>query len=483
MKPTNFIRTCFQPDYIQNHSTTVRSPKSSSFNHLVDGSESSMLDISGSLEMSMSISAASVVGKAQVDYNSLNRKASRTSHVKQVIEEFSDNMDITNVQEDDLYCSEDTKFTHVVTKVTRGKKFEGTLQLTSNKSDNSAEAQGKLQVTILNIPIGGTGDIHYNSKDVKENYQFDSELKTSGGNFATSVKDVDEYVGEINRWQLKARDEEDKDINTMPISYELTPISTLKRFGNRIIDRSIEQQMLLSRAKPIINELNIFLSAVNYLKKKAPTSEWVNLTNITDDLEDKIQALTLAGLNGTITQDMINEYRQSRLAFWLASDYYKELKKKIDKEADIIREGSFFVKFDNKYLTPKKALFIEISNRDQNEDGSAHGVCTAKYGDGSIHTGGFGAKSDFRCSLSFLSNGSNEFNDRYITFPKESCRKEDYFPTDNFDVVSTSYEQNGENSQIHFENKFMLGDQDFDCNGYHQINGACVNSQFPLFFL
>ena len=75
---------------------------------------------------------------------------------------------------------------------------------------------------------------------------------------------------ETKYWLDQARNQQDKDIRTMPVSYELHPISTLRNFGTRKIPRTRYEQMMLARAKPIINEMAILHSALDYLKSKAP---------------------------------------------------------------------------------------------------------------------------------------------------------------------------------------------------------------------
>jgi len=203
MSGNNFISSCFSPDFLKdekNTKTAEPTPASSSYYHLMTDTDESMLDVSGSLEMTMSVEAASVTGRAQVDSHSSSKKASRTAVLKQVIEEYTDSLDISRIKEDDLLCNTSVKFTHVVTKVVRGKRLSGTVKMESQSSENSLEAQGKLEVYLMKIPIGGEGTVDYHSKEIKENYNFESELKTSGGNFVKSVMDVDEYVKEVDNW-------------------------------------------------------------------------------------------------------------------------------------------------------------------------------------------------------------------------------------------------------------------------------------------
>ena len=43
------------------------------------------------------------------------------------------------------------------------------------------------------IPIGGSGEVDYDKEEIQKNYNFEADLKTSGGSFATSVTDVEEF--------------------------------------------------------------------------------------------------------------------------------------------------------------------------------------------------------------------------------------------------------------------------------------------------
>ena len=90
-------------------------------------------------------------------------------------------MDIAHVEEKDLLCSEDIKFTHVVTKVTRGKRFDGTVTLTSNESNNSVDVQGKLKVQLMSIPIGGSISGKFDSTEIdKQTDELQTEEKPEG---------------------------------------------------------------------------------------------------------------------------------------------------------------------------------------------------------------------------------------------------------------------------------------------------------------
>jgi len=264
MSGSNFVSSCFSSKTLNDLSHTKKAeptPASSSYYHMMSDSEESMLDISGSLEMTMSVEVASVTGKAQVKSHSSSVKATRTMVLKQVIQEYTDYLDLSTVKSEDLLCNKKVKFTHIVTKVVRGKRLMGTVRMTSKKSDNSLDAQGELKVHLLNIPIGGSGKIHYDSKDIRENYDFVAELKTSGGNFVKTAMDVEDYVAGVEAWLVAARDQEDKNLKTMPISYELHPISTTVNFDDRVDFRSRKDEMLLARAKPIISDMAILSEA------------------------------------------------------------------------------------------------------------------------------------------------------------------------------------------------------------------------------
>jgi len=178
MSGDNFISSCISPDFVKNpdYTKTEPTPASSSYSHIISDTDESILDVNGSLEMNMSLIVASVTGKAQVDSHSSSKTASRTAAMKQVIEEYTDSLDISRIKEEDLLCNEDVKFTHVVTKVVRGKRFSGTLKMESKVEENTLDAQGKLEVDLLEIPIGGEGKVDYDSKEIKENYNFMAEL-------------------------------------------------------------------------------------------------------------------------------------------------------------------------------------------------------------------------------------------------------------------------------------------------------------------
>lgn len=177
-----------------------------------------------------------------------------------------------------------------------------------------------------------TPDIDIIKKHIDENYFFEAHINTAGGDITGSTTDVKSFIEESQKWQDKAREEEDQDIKTVAVSYELHPISTLKSFGNRKIYRSLMDEMMLARAKPIINDMAILISALKYLKEKAPADEQDELDRRIKDLEDKNTVLVDASNDNKITRDMIRDLRDYRLSRFLESDYYYQLYRKIHPE-------------------------------------------------------------------------------------------------------------------------------------------------------
>jgi len=235
--------------------------------------------------------------------------------------------------------------------------------------------------------------------------------------------------------------------------------------------------MLLARAKPIINDMAILHEAVQYLKTKAPSSEIDNLNKKTDDIEDKTFTLSMAELKNEITQEMIEDLRNERLSNFLESDYYKELLKKIQAGQDTIKTGQFLLKFDNKYLTPKKALRLDVGNK------GSDGVCEVMndhlpYG----KQVKFDGLSGFSCPINYVSGGL-DFKDRDITFPKDSCNTYEPNTETNFDNVSIHYEINGDEAKVHFESKFDMAYFHYDCNGYHTVKPENKETDLPLFHI
>jgi len=194
-----------------------------------------------------------------------------------------------------------------------------------------------------------------------------------------------------------------------------------------------------------------------------------NLSKRIDELDDKTFDLSEAGMENTITQKMIKDLREHRLSNFLASEDYKVILALIRAERDTIKTGEFLLKFDKKYLTPKKALNIKISNRDITANGKDNGICDVKVCGMPVGSQiGFGATTNFTCNKNYVSNETN-FNDKNITFLPADCKRIEINDSDNFNDVSIHYETNGKEAEIHFENKFQRSEWCYDCNGYHTV--------------
>jgi len=267
----------------------------------------------------------------------------------------------------------------------------------------------------------------------------------------------------------------------MHISYELHPISTQKNFGDRVVERSREQEMLLTRAKPIINDMAIFSNAIKYLQTKAPSSEKDYLNKKADEIDYKIYTFSMAGINNEITQEMIEDLRSENLSDFLESDYYKELLKKMNIKEDSIKTGKFLLKFDNKYLTPKKALGLEVNFNGGNMK------CTLRDKNGHIDYDNLNVYfPPFRCPINYVSDDS-DFKDKDLAFPGDKCYdiSADDEPLKATDINNTRmhYEINGDEAKVHFTSKFHYGLHYHDCNGYHTVKRENKETDLPIFHI
>lgn len=175
--------SCFNDAFIATHKTTEKKSSASlSYNKLVTADQQTMFAINGSLEMSLPLEVATISGKASLELNLDNSTKTRTSIMRQVIEEATDTLDISSVKEADLGCSLETvKLTHIVKIVTRGKRLEGTLTLSDKTKKNDGKVGGDLDVKLMSMPIGGKGKIDASFKDNMSNFSFIAEIKSTGG--------------------------------------------------------------------------------------------------------------------------------------------------------------------------------------------------------------------------------------------------------------------------------------------------------------
>lgn len=323
--------SCFNDDFVNKHKTTVPASASLSYNKVVTADEQTMFNINGSLEMTLPLEVAEISGKANLEINTEQGNKTRTSIMKQIIEEATDTLDISSVKEEDLGCLKTVNVTHVVKVVTRGKRLEGTLTLTDNTKKNDGKVGGELEVKLASMPIGGKGSIDASFKNNMANYSFKAEIKNTGGQPVVAAYTVETFVNTAKAWYDDALAKHGKDDDNKVLSYELHPISGLKQFGTPKIVRSPLDQMYLSRAKPVLNDMAILLATL--MKLKALVDDDVlkdKLTAKCDDVElANLQLAEAIANNDKTIKTLIDEGRKDYTnAKFMQTDLWKEVNKK-----------------------------------------------------------------------------------------------------------------------------------------------------------
>lgn len=107
-----------------------------SYNKVIKGDNASLFRIQGSLDMNISVKVAEINGKAAMNLDSKTKNSEAHSMVRQIIEQYSEEIDLRKISKDKIsktfICK---RFTHVVSKVIKGKRYEAELSLKDNSTD------------------------------------------------------------------------------------------------------------------------------------------------------------------------------------------------------------------------------------------------------------------------------------------------------------------------------------------------------------
>lgn len=324
----NYFRSeCFDLNYVNSHKSSTPAYRLESSNRVITDSEQSILNLNGSLDMIIPLDIAVISAKAQIDMNNTTNMATRTSIAKQTSEAWADTLDISKVQDSDLHCSQDIKFTHIVTKVVRGKQFDATLKLTSKIEQSNADGQEHTKATLEKISgtVGGYLTLSIPTEEINS-YNFKSEVKTTGGIPVSAETDVNAFIKTSALWQsdAQARQHIDKE-NPNVISYELTPVYKLGNFANKKILRDAHAQMMLAKAKIIINNMIILEASMMYLLGVTKENKHDDLQKKIDAVQDANLLLVDAGVDNKIDDNLLKNSEQYRLSVFMEDPYYKQL--------------------------------------------------------------------------------------------------------------------------------------------------------------
>lgn len=90
--------------------------------------------------------------------------------------------------------------THIVTDIVYGKNLAGILKLTNSERKDSLKASGSLKVQLLKIPIGGSGDIHFDRSSFEKNYNFEARLISNNYGDPLNCDSLDSYLAQVKKW-------------------------------------------------------------------------------------------------------------------------------------------------------------------------------------------------------------------------------------------------------------------------------------------
>jgi len=364
MGSANMVSSCFAPAFVAKNKKTTTSQYSSSKSVIVKAKSEDMTKISGAMEMAIDAKVATITGKASMDYDSSTKKANAKSIVRDTFAEVTDTLDLSSVTEADLGCDANVvNITHIVTKVVRGKMFDAEVTSESKTEENNTKARGELEAKLLNLPINGKGSLSFDSKKFSENYTFRADINASGGTSVNSATNVEDFESEVKNWLTSVKTGTGKDENNVVISYELHPIGTYKSFGNRKVVRTAKEQMMLSRAIPIYSQMRVLEEAMKNLKASVPSNMLSEYNKKFYAVQDQILEVSTAISDNKITQELVEKYDDEvSVTAFMDSTYYKDLRKKIQAGKSNIKNGTYHLSFNGKYLSPNKALSIEYQS-------------------------------------------------------------------------------------------------------------------------
>jgi hypothetical protein len=194
---------------------------------LVENTSDRIMTIVGQLEINASLSVVEIKGKAYLDLQDTNKKASATLSFCNYAVKETVKLDTSKIKPVDINVVDFSNFTHMVTDVCLGKFLYGDISLTSKTDKYDLKAGGELSVTLMKIPIGGTGKVDFNKSEVDTNYNFNASLQAKGHNFDSGLLNAPDITTFLQSVDAFVTSTSSKD-NTSIVKVFMTPLTAIK---------------------------------------------------------------------------------------------------------------------------------------------------------------------------------------------------------------------------------------------------------------
>jgi hypothetical protein len=233
--------------------------------------------ITGSLSIDASLTIVTISGHAELDYDTVDKKANSTRAVNIFHSTTSEDLHVHGLKKEDLSLNENKipDYSHIVTSLIYGKSCSGLISLTSNTKDETVQADGELKIKLASIPIGGTGKISYETREIMEDNTFSVSLTSLGANKDDGIPfchDLDSFHECTQKFCSESAGE-----NPTVIAFRAMPLSLLTGFEN-CVTISTETQEKISR---VLYNLDYTMATVeecmNIVKRHSGRSEYNGL--------------------------------------------------------------------------------------------------------------------------------------------------------------------------------------------------------------
>ena len=195
---------------------------------LVESSSSRVMTIVGQLvEINASLAVVDIKGKAYVDLKDINDSDSATLSFYNYAVKETRTLDTSKIQPKDLTVTEFSEFTHIVTDTCLGRFLYGDITLTSKTDRSDLKVGGELKVSLMSIPIGGTGKIDFDKSEFDAKYNFEAKIQAKGLNFEKGLLNASDLTTFVESVETFVTSSSPSD-NSAIVKVFMTPLSGIK---------------------------------------------------------------------------------------------------------------------------------------------------------------------------------------------------------------------------------------------------------------
>jgi len=174
-------------------------------------------------------------------------------------------LNLDNVDENAVAVqSGGSQYTHVVSSLTLGRQYIGSVTLSRHKAYSSLYAHRQLLEQVACFPRIVSSEVELATKVVKENYEFEARIRIAGDACMKIFSDIDQFIEFLKEWNSLS---EEARLSAMEIlSFGAIPIAPYKAFANVSADTSDEHLSLLDEVKLcliVLKEADDFLNDVD----------------------------------------------------------------------------------------------------------------------------------------------------------------------------------------------------------------------------